>query len=219
MTKNLAGLLSFAVIAVAPAFADVCQTTPGNVVANCGFENGVYTSTVMGETNSSVPNSWIANFGFDLEPGFNHVESSLVYQGTSALQIGNDDDQPVPQLSQTFTDISGATYSGSLYVDYGGAGTSDTLPFFNVLIDNNSVLSLDHTAPGTYTRYTFSFTGTGSDTLALQGNTSPSEWFVDNITVTTTASAVPEPGEVFPLAGALVCGAFYMVRRRRANQS
>lgn len=46
----------------APTFADVsvCDSTPGNLVANCGFESGVYASGA----NSSVPVDWISNTGY-----------------------------------------------------------------------------------------------------------------------------------------------------------
>jgi hypothetical protein len=44
----------------------------------------------------------------------------------------------------------------------------------------------------------FSFVGTGSDTLTIQGNTNPGEWSVDDVSVTgaavgaTLLPAVPE---------------------------
>lgn len=204
-----------------PGFASsvsLCDAVTGNIVANCGFEGGTYSSDIGGNTNSSVPNLWTPSAGFDLEPGFNHT-TTLAYSGTYGLSIGNYDGQPIPSLSQTLTDIVGATYSGSLYVDYGGAGTSDTSVFFDTLIDDTPVVTLDNTAPGPYTQYTFSFVGTGSDVLTIEGNTSPSEWYVDDIVVTESAGpvvpgAAPEPASFFLLAGA--AGAFCLVLRRRS---
>jgi hypothetical protein len=220
-------LLSFSITALAlsflalPAMANGidCTTVVGNLVANCGFENGVSSSTIGGNTNNSVPVSWTADAGYDLEPSFNHTTAGPVDNGSFALSIGNDDGQPVPSLSQTLTDVLGATYSGSLYVYYGGAGTSDPNPFFQVLIDGVALVNLNNTAPASYQLSTFSFTGTGSDTLTIQGNTSPSEWYVDDVSVTGLApSATPEPRTAFPLAVAsLMCGAFWL-RKRHANQ-
>jgi PEP-CTERM motif-containing protein len=193
-----------------PALADTCDTTPGNVIANCGFENGTQAAT------PTVPNSWTANAAYLSEPTFNFVTSSpsRVFQGSFALSIGNFDTQPVPQLSQTFVDISGATYSGTLFVNYGGAGVGDSGAFFETLIDGTAVVTLNDTAPGVYTEYTFSFTGTGSDTITLEGNTNPSEWFVDDITVTpTVGSTTPEPGTL-ALVGTGILSLARMLRRR-----
>jgi hypothetical protein len=203
-----------------PGFASgvsICDGVIGNIVTNCGFEAGVYTSTVGGFTNSDVPDGWTANAAFDEFTSFNIVGTSPVNSGTFALSIGDDDPQPLPVLSQTLTDISGTTYKGSLWVDYGGAGTSDTLPFFKVLINGTTEVNFNSLAPGAYTEYTFSFTGTGSDVLSLEGNTSPVEWFVDDVVVTAgSASSVPEPRSALLLTGGF--GAFLIARRKFAKQ-
>jgi hypothetical protein len=114
----------------APTFADVsvCDSTPGNLVANCGFESGVYTSGA----NSSVPVDWISNTGYDSETGFNHVvEGNPVNSGNFALSIGNFDDEPVPALSQTISTVVGNSYSGSLFVNYGGCCTDGNAFFMS----------------------------------------------------------------------------------------
>lgn len=208
-----------------PAFAslDDCYTTSGNIVANCGFENGEYTSNIGGDVNALVPVSWTPNQAFDSEPSFNDVRppgggNQPVYQGSHALSIGNFDNQTAPVLSQTLTDTNGVTYNGSIWVDYGGAGGGDSGAFFSVLIGGVQVVSLNYTAPGNptapygtgYTEYTFNFMGTGSDVLALTGNTDPSEWFVDDITIN---AATPEPTLLFP-SGILCAALWYLLRRR-----
>jgi len=193
-----------AVSSAAMATPSICDAVSGNLVSNCGFEAGTYSSTLGGNTNNSVPLNWQPSAGYDLEPGFNHTiaVSTLVNSGATALSIGNDDGQAVPTVSQTLTDVSGDTYSGSIYVLYGGAGTSDTNVFFDVSVDGTNVLALNNTAAGTYTQYAFSFIGTGSDLLTLGGNTSPSEWYVDDVVVTGTpaSTSVPEPATL-SLAG------------------
>ncbi|PRC91980.1 PEP-CTERM sorting domain-containing protein [Solimicrobium silvestre] len=190
----------------AMATPSICDGVSGNLVSNCGFEGGTYSSTIGGNTNNSVPNNWLPSAGYDLEPSFNHTITAppLVNSGTTALSIGNDDGQPVPTLSQTLTDVSGSTYNGSVYVLYGAAGTSDTNVFFDLSINGSDLVALNNTASGANTQYTFSFVGTGSDLLTLGGNTSPSEWYVDDVVVTgqaaSTPPSVPEPGTLF-LAG------------------
>jgi hypothetical protein len=222
--------LSLAIITIGsmcsalPGFASgvsICDGVSGNIVQNCGFEGGVSTSTIDGNTNDSVPDLWTPNSGFDLESGFNRQVAGPVNSGNDALSIGNFDNESVPALSQVLTDTSGTTYNGSLYVDYGGAGTGDTLPFFDVQINGTNEVALDNTAPGgpsgIFTQYTFSFVGTGSDTLTLTGNTSPSEWYVDDVVITAGAtSAVPEPRLPLLLAG--LFGAFLLARHRFVAQ-
>jgi hypothetical protein len=202
------GLLCFAL----PGFADICGTTPGNIVANCGFENGIYSSTIGASTNNSVPIDWTPNAGYDLEPSFNNV-TSFSNSGSAGLSIGNYDYQPVPSLSQTLTDISSAAYSGSLFVAYGGGVGGDSGAFFDVLINGATVLALDDTATYPYARYTFNFTGTGSDVLTIEGNTNPSEWYADDIVVTTAAT--PEPQFGFLMAGVMLGFAFFVRRHAR----
>jgi hypothetical protein len=224
--RAVSSLVFVALVLAMPAFADLCSSVPGNIVANCGFENGVYSSTIAGNTNGSVPNSWTANAGYDLEPSFNHtgtaqlasVDYTPVNSGTFALSIGNFDFEAVPALSQTLVDLSGAVYSGNIFVSYGGAGAADAGAYFQVLINGTPVLSLNDTAPGTYTEYGFNFVGTGSDVLTLQGNTNPSEWYADDVSAATAAT--PEPASILLLATiAGLCAASFLKRRRTLRAS
>jgi hypothetical protein len=82
------------------------------------------------------------------------------------------------------------------------------------------VLALDDTSPARYTEYTFSFTGTSSDTLTLTGNTNPSSWVVDDVVVTGPLSAVPAPliGHGLPVVlalGGTLFGAKLLERSRK----
>jgi hypothetical protein len=173
-----------------------------NILLNGGFEDGVYSVSVplLGVTHNSIPNSWIANFGYVSQPAFNQVNNANfipVHSGTFALQIGNFDFQPVPSLSQTFSDVPGSTYSVQLFLAYGGSGDSGA--FFQVLLNSNIELTITSLQPFPYTLHGFTFVGTGSDTLTIQGNTNSSEWFVDDVSV--NGAAVPGP-----IAGAGVPG-------------
>ena len=101
--------LAAAVMAGAIIVSSNRAANADNILLNGGFEDGVYTSTLgAGLTNTSVPNNWIPNQGYDSESGFNRVNTAPfipVHSGTFALQIGNEDSQDLPSLSQTFSDV------------------------------------------------------------------------------------------------------------------
>jgi hypothetical protein len=99
--------LASAAFAGAIVFSSSNAANADNILLNGGFEDGVYSVSVplLGVIHNSIPNSWIANFGYVSQPAFNQVNNANfipVHSGTFALQIGNFDFQPVPSLSQTF---------------------------------------------------------------------------------------------------------------------
>jgi hypothetical protein len=203
------------------ASSSICDAIVGNLVANCGFEGG---STAVG--SSTVPNLWTPNAAYT-STGLNQVQPAP-HSGAFALQIGNFDDQAVPSLSQTLTDVAGNTYTGTLFLEYGGNanGTPDTSAFFNVLIGSTIIASATGAAPsdggwpGVYTALMFSFVGTGSDVLTIEGNTNPSEWFVDDISVPggTTATPLPAALPLFATGiGGLGLLGWRRKRKARAN--
>jgi hypothetical protein len=159
-----------------------------NIILNGGFEDGVYTSMIGGNTNTGVPNDWDSTAAFDLEAGFNRVIEADAHSGSFALQIGNFDDQPTATLTQTFSDVPGDTYTASFWAFDGGAN-GDSAAFLTVSVGSASETFNDTVA--TYTEGTFTFVGTGSDTISIAAQTNPSEWVVDDVSVTGTA-AIPE---------------------------
>lgn len=222
MKKSDSGILAtiplvIAGIAVVPnvgfaASSSICDAVVGNVVLNCGFEGGTQT------LSATVPSDWTANTAYTSFTGFNNVVGGPVNSGGSALQIGNDDPssgQGTPMLSQTFADTSGLKYNVSYYLQdqgNGGAVTGDPNSFFNAQI-NGTILSsfTGVTGPGPYTKETFSFTATGSDTLTFAADTSPGEWYLDDVVVTT----VPLPTSAWLMLSGLI-GIGAMAGRPRA---
>jgi hypothetical protein len=172
------------------ATPSLCDSISGNIVNNCGFEGSTFL-----QNGATVPSGWTENGAYDANPSFNLVIASP-NSGTANLSIGNFDNQPVPAIRQTLSDIAGDKYLGAIYIDYFGC-CDDPGAFFDVLIDNSTVLALnaaDTTA--TWLPYTFSFTATGTDILTIQANTSPEEWYVDDVIV----DPAPEPA-VYLLTG------------------
>ena len=202
----------------AQASTSICDAVAGNLVSNCGFEGGVYSSG----TNGNVPNSWTPNAAFDAYNSFNEVTSSNPNSGTYSLIIGNDDNEPVPTLSQTLTDVASTTYNGSIYINY--QQNTDSAAFFKVLVDGTTVLAVNGPGPypsplsSTYEEFFFTFVGTGSDTLTIEANTNPGNWYVDDISVTGAAvSATPLPAALPLFASGLGAMGLFGWRRKRKN--
>jgi hypothetical protein len=198
------------------AGASICDAVAGNLVANCGFEGGVYSDTVGGTTNNGIPNGWTPNAAFVQFPSFNG--SGLpgpAHSGNFVLSIGNFDSEPPPVLTQTLSDIVGDTYAASVWVYYSGGVVGDPAAFLDVEINGTNQVALNGGPSAPYPDYaleTFSFVGTGSDVLGVTGNTNPGEWYVDDVVVTDAVSAVPEPASI-ALFGAAFAALACVLRR------
>jgi hypothetical protein len=191
---TLIGLFGLILPSAALATPTICDAVAGNLVSNCGFETGDLTN-------------WTPNAAFLSFPGFNHITTNA-NSGSDALSIGNFDNEPLASLSQTIADVSGQTYTASFYAYDGGFG-GDANAFFEAAINGTQeVLLIDTVAA--YTPFSFTFVGTGSDTLTFSAQTNPSEWFLDDVTV-LGPSATPEPSS-FLLFGT---GLLSLVRFRR----
>jgi hypothetical protein len=209
---------------VSRAFAGLLIATTfsaahAGVFQNGDFEGGVYTSTSSpgGFVNVTTPAGWTPNDAFNQLSGFNHEDTGTgAHGGNGYLQIGNFDDQPLAVLSQTFTDTPGTLYTVNFFAEYGGAGQGDTNAFLEVQARGGSV-TLGDQATDTWTGFSFLFVGSGSDTLSISATTNPSEWFVDDITITGgVTAAVPEPSTwAMMILGFFGIGA--MTYRRRKN--
>jgi PEP-CTERM motif len=166
------------------------KANAANVILNGGFEGGVHTSGA----NTGVPNNWVSNAAFDNEAAFNHVQSSIVNTPTFALQIGNFDGDPLAQLSQTFNDLAGATYTVMFFYDY---RPTDGNAFLTISAGGQSFTTAGVFTNG-FVSSSFTFTGsnTGSDTITISARTNPDDWYVDDVSVNGPAAVgpgVPEP--------------------------
>jgi hypothetical protein len=189
------------------------------VIFNGGFEDGTYTASVTDNTqtpptvtSSVVPIGWTPNYAFAANPSANTVESTTVHSGSSALAIGNPDGALTAGLSQSFTDVAGENYIGTVWALDGGA--SDPSSYLSMTI-NGSVLIALNQFDSTWTEYTFLFTGTGSDYLDIQAQTSSSEWFVDDL---SASEITPEPSSLLLLGSGLAALAVLIRRARRKTR-
>jgi hypothetical protein len=172
------------------------------LLLNGGFEDGVQTVTIGAFTNSAVPVDWTPNAVFIESSPLNHVTGSIFHGGANSLQIGNDDGQPLATLSQSFNDVAGDTYNVTFFAAYGGGVGGDPNAFLSVSAVGRAGVTVTDTIGEAFEKFSFSFVGTGHDTLQIAGQTNPSSWFVDDASVTGAASTVPEaPTWAMMLAG------------------
>ncbi len=195
-----------ALLCLAPlGLSNTCDTIPGNIVANCGFDDGTYTGMIPLPGNNSdpgVPDSWSYNDGF-IEGyvlyGINTVIADPI-TGTDYLSFGTGPFGPDASLSQFLSDVAGVTYDGNIVGSYLGGGGD-----FFVLIDGDQV-------GGTGS---FSFVGSGFDELTLYAAEGVSYDISDLVITPAGESAVPEPRATFLIPVAMLACLVWLSTRRR----
>ncbi len=175
-----------------PALADT------NLITNGGFETGDFTGWTVIANNTAVE----AGPG---QGGYSaHSGTFYVALGHFAFSNGPTDGT----LSQTITDTPGEMLTLSYYLASNGTVPND----FNTYIDGTHVGSLVNIGPQDYTLYSFTFIGSGSDTIMFGERDDPDWLALDDVSVTPTP-AVPEPSSLALLGTGALC-ALATARRR-----
>lgn len=223
-------------LGLALALGTITPASAQNLISNGGFENQPgFTGNPY--DYDSAPFGWTTNAAWNAS-GYDAVTGSAYgnpHSGNYSVRFGSDNNtiyNGMPTIiSQTFADVLNTVYTVSFYT-YNGqyVGESNDHPFVTGGHPNNyltaSVNGQSVTVPdnvGTFSngcatcwvRQSFSFTGTGSDTLSFAAYTDANYWHLDDISVTGTSAigAVPEPTTwAMMLIG---FGALGVVMRRR----
>lgn len=184
-------------LAGANAFADpsACDALANNLVTNCGFE----TRNFNGWTVSNLNNTFVADNGFD----------TGVHSGGFFAALGNVGSDGT--IRQTLADVSGQSYTFSFFYAADGGQPHD----FSASWDGTTLLALTDTPAQGYTEYSYTVTGTGSDTISFRERNDPSYDGLDDVSVTSARTA-PEPSSFWMLFGLLGAGAWWKLRQQAA---
>ena len=194
-TKTLLAIAALALLVCVAAPTSFAQ----NLITNGSFETGDFTGWTTGGNfeATEVTTGAFYEYSGAQDGNFYAVLGPVGSDGT---------------LSQTLSTTAGAQYNISFWFASVGDNPSD----FSATWDGTPLLSLTNPNTGAnWTQYTFTATGTGSDTLTFSFRDDPAFMALDNISVTeqTSGTSVPEPSSLL-LLGTGVLGLGGIVRRK-----
>ncbi len=206
MSKILSAVLAMALVGLwgaSPARADVCGSTSGNIVQNCGFETGDFTNwTLSGNTAGGV--------------NFNGVDNVMPNSGSYAAYFGATG-APITLTQTVSSALANEQYQLTFYLAQDSGSTAD-VHAFDVLFDGTQLYS-NNNVPFSdgYLKYTFSVTtaaANNSNLLRFDLQNDDDFFSLDDVSLVDQGPAVPEPASFLLVVPALA-GLFMLARRRR----
>ncbi len=179
----------------------VDQTMAGNLITNPGFETGDFTGWTVTHHGSTLvlPDGYV-------------YHGMTYYSHTGNYFAGLGSNNQLDSLSQTLTTDPGQSYTISFWLASDGLTSNE----FKVIWDGTTLSDQINIPAQAYLEQTYTVQGTGSDTLAFEAGNVPGYLSLDDVSVISTASSVPEPAGLTLLGLGIAGIASYGWRRRKS---
>jgi hypothetical protein len=196
--------------------ASICDAAAGNLVANCGFESGDFTSWTL--SGNDVPGEEGNLYGVEgVDPIDSIAPNSGNFQAYFADLVANS-----TTLSQTIATNPGDTYAISFYLAQdtdpasGGPGYGNAI---TASFDGNTLIDATDIPVEGYTEYSYTeMASDPSSALDLVLGNDLGEFLVDDVVVTDTSVVTPEPSAwLLMLAACAIAGIAGAGKFRRAE--
>lgn len=193
-----------------------CGTVAGNLVLNCGFETGDFTSWTL--SGNDVPAELNNLYGVE---GVDPINSISPNHGSDQVFIA-DLDSNATTLSQVIATTSGANYTVTLWLAQDTDPASGGGTYSNAFSAsfNGLLVSLTNVPVEGYSKYSYTTTASSaSTTLSLTLGNDLGEFLLDDISVVQQSSSpTPEPAAwTLALGGAMLLLTFHRKRATRRD--
>lgn len=186
-----------------------CDANPRNLVANCGFETGDFTSWTL--SGNDTPFELGNLYGVEGTDPFDGMSpNSGSFQAYFADLVSN-----ATTLSQNIATNVGVTYQISWFLAQDTPLVAPYSNSFSMSFGGNPVAQLTALPVQSYTEYSYGWEAMAASTnLSFTIGNDLGEFLLDDVTV----QVAPEPATwIAMLIGVVLCG--YAARRRAQSQS
>ena len=173
-----------------------------NLLTNGSFQNGNFSGW-----NTSCGLCLVESGPFYVYPGAQDGDGFYVIMG----DVSSDG-----TFSQTFSDTAGAHYTFSFWFASVGDNPSDFSAYWD---GGTALLSLTNPNTGVnWSKYSYSVTGTGSDTISFNERDDPGYMALDNVSVSPSGGTTPEPSSLLLLGSGLLTVGGVIRKKLQANR-
>jgi hypothetical protein len=187
-----------------------CAADPENVVANCGFETGDFTSWTL--AGNDVPGEQDNLYGVEGTDPYPTPDGTDPNGGAYQAFFSDQYADPTT-LSQSLTTVPGYLYHVSFFLAQQLVGPGTVHNDVVVSFGGTTLATLTNLPVEGYTFYTYDVVASGAtSTLSLQFGNDIGEFLVDDIDVSVPD---PSPLQLTLILAAMLGGVVFFERRKR----